>query len=186
MKIYTSLPTDLPPTGLSIGTFDGVHLGHRALFKRLLAIAPVATVLTFSNHPLEILKPNEAPPLLTPLPQKLRLLEACGLDAVIAIPFTAEFAFLTYADLLARFPLTHLILGEGDAFGKNREGDQAHLLRLALERKFCVEYLPKITIDGDVVSSRRIRALLASGDPEAASRLLGYSATDLLRLGSYV
>lgn len=173
MKIYTSIPSDLPPTALTIGTFDGVHLGHRTLLKRLRECGSHSTVLTFTNHPLEILSPPHVPVLLTSLPEKLSLLEECGVDTVIAIPFTQELAALSYEAFIAQFRLTHLILGAGDAFGKNREGSPANLIRLSKEKGFSVEFLDKVLLDGQPISSRRIRAALSSNDFETAARLLG-------------
>jgi riboflavin kinase/FMN adenylyltransferase len=173
MKRYTAIPSDLPPTALTIGTFDGVHLGHRALLKHLLSLSSHTTVLTFSNHPLDVLNPSKAPQLLTPLPLKLELLEKCGIHAVIAIPFTQAFASLTYDALLAHFSLTHLLLGAGSVFGRNREGTPANLLRLAQARGFILEYIQKTTWESQPISSQRIRSALAIGDRETAERLLG-------------
>ena len=173
MKVYTQIPDNLPPTALTIGNFDGVHLGHQALLKRLKERASYTTVLTFTNHPLEILKPEAAPPLLTPLPPKLSLLEELGIDAVIALSFTQELASLPYDLFLQPFPLTHLILGTGEAFGKNREGTPENVLRLAAQRGFIAEYIDKILMDGEPISSRHIRALIQAGDLKTASLLLG-------------
>ena len=173
MKTYNAIPTDLPPTALALGTFDGVHLGHRHLFQQLCKAAPHTTLLTFSNHPLEILMPTQAPSLLTPLPRKLHLLEAFPIDVVIAIPFTQEFARLSYEELLSLFPLTHLFLGEGDAFGANREGTPPHLARLSLTRGFSLTYVPKLFLDGSPISSQRIRQAIQAHNWHLASRLLG-------------
>ncbi len=173
MKHYTTIPFDLPPTALTIGTFDGIHLGHQALLQRLRECASHTTVLTFTNHPLEILRAGPPPQLLLSLPEKLALLETLGIDSVIAIPFTLEIANLSYQEFLKPFHLTHLLLGTGDAFGKNREGNLANLTRLAAEKKFALISVDKIALDGQPISSRRIRAALAANDLELASRLLG-------------
>jgi riboflavin kinase/FMN adenylyltransferase len=173
MKVYTSIPEDLPPCALAIGTFDGVHLGHRALLKKLTEASSETVILTFSNHPLEILNPAYAPKLLTPLSEKIDLLEHLGVRSAIAIPFTASLAALTYEDFLRPFPLTHLFLGAGDSFGKNREGNPANLLALSRKRNFKLLYIDKSILAGEPISSSRIRSALAAQNYELASLLLG-------------
>ena len=173
MKIYTAIPSEPSPTALAVGTFDGVHLGHLALLKRLREVSPHCTVLTFSNHPFEILRPGKAPSPIIPLAEKLSLFEQCGIDAAIAIPFTQEIASLSYEAFLKPFSLTHLLLGSGDAFGKGREGNLENLLCLSEERGFKLSYVDKVLLDGQPISSRRIRTALAANDLELASRLLG-------------
>lgn len=172
MKIYTQIPASLPPTGLTLGTFDGVHLGHQVLLRALKKMAPFVTVVTFSNHPLEVLK-KEAPLPICGFNERIGLLKEIGIDALIILPFTSEFASLSYSDFLSPFPITHLYLGEGAAFGKNREGTRENITAYAARRGFEVLYLPKVILDGEVVSSRRIRTAISSGDLELVSRLLG-------------
>lgn len=174
MKIYSEIPQDLPRTALTIGTFDGVHIGHQALLTRLKNCFSHATVLTFTNHPLEILKPDQAPKLLTSISVKLELLEKYGIDVAITIPFTKELANLTYEAFLDPFPLAYLVLGADTAFGKNREGNRANILKLAQTRGFKVEYLEKVLFDGEPVSSRRIRTAIANKDFNTAKQLLGH------------
>ncbi len=172
MKIYSAIPSDLPKTGLTIGTFDGVHLGHRALLKALKEKAPFVTVVTFTNHPQEAFG---SPPVIQicSLEKRLSLLEALGVDAAIAIPFTLEFASTPFDRFLQKFSLSCLVLGEGSAFGKGREGTRENVTTFAEKEGFIVEYLPKVLLDGEPVSSRRIRAALANRDFELSSRLLG-------------
>lgn len=163
----------LPKTALTIGFFDGVHLGHQALLKRLREVGKHTTLLTYSNHPSTILHAKERP-LLISLPQKLELL-APFVDALITIPFTLEFASTSYNDLLSQFSLSHLILGEGSAFGKNREGNEAAIRAYAKKHQFEVEYLPKLKINNEPVSSTRIRSCLAAGNTALAQQLLGHN-----------
>lgn len=172
MKLYLSFPKNLPRTALTIGTFDGVHLGHQSIFKRMQKLSPHTTVLTFLNHPCALLKPP-APPLLTHFPLKLSLLASFGIDAIIALPFTSEFASLTYDALLQNFDLSHLVLGADSAFGKHREGTPSNIQRYAKGRSFTVEYLPKFSLDNIPISSSRIRKAIISGDLALATRLLG-------------
>lgn len=173
MKIYTAVPSDLPPTALAIGTFDGFHLGHQALVRALKKEGSHTTIFTFSNHPLEIIKPDKSPKLLISLPEKINLIEQFQVDALIAIPFTKEIASLSYEEFLSPFSLTHLFLGQGDAFGKNREGHPENLLRLAKKRNFKLTVVDKTLFNGEPISSSRIRAAITSNDFELASQLLG-------------
>lgn len=174
MNIYPSIPASLPPTALAIGFFDGVHRGHRALLDVLKKSGSHCTVLTFIQHPFSVLKTDKAKPcLLTPWPLKLALMEPCGIDAVILLPFTAEFAATSYDALLSHFSLTHLVLGEGDSFGKNREGNPENLARYAAEKRFSLQYVPKTRIENEIVSSSAIRKNIGEGNLAAAARLLG-------------
>ncbi len=155
---------------LTIGFFDGVHLGHQALLKRLRQ-HPHATILTFSNHPQSVFRPP-APPLILPLEEKVTLLKLFA-DEVIVLPFTPEFAETTYNDLLSQFDLSHLILGSGSLFGKNREGNEANVRAYAQKKGFIVEYIPKVLFHNEPVSSSRIRRAMAAGDTPLAHQLLG-------------
>lgn len=158
-------------TAMTIGFFDGVHLGHQEILKLLRKRNSHATILTFSNHPRSIIKPP-APPLLIPLSQKIDLLKQYA-DEVILLPFTMELAATPYEELLSRFDLSHLILGAGSAFGRNREGNETNLRELAKKKGFTVEYAPKLLLDGEPISSSRIRKAIASNELTLATRLLG-------------
>jgi riboflavin kinase/FMN adenylyltransferase len=157
-------------TALTIGFFDGVHLGHQALL-RLLRAQPHATILTFSNHPQSLFNPP-APELLIPLSEKVALLKHYA-DEVIVLPFTLEFAATPFDKLLSQFDLSHLILGTGSAFGKNREGHETNVRHYAKSRNIPVEYIPKLLLHGEPISSSRIRRALAAGDLNLAHQLLG-------------
>jgi hypothetical protein len=162
----------IPTTSLhafTIGTFDGVHLGHQALIQKLKATGKPTAVLTFSAHPLKTLKPEIAPLLITPLPIKLMLLKEQGIALTIAIPFSAKFATTSFSQLLASLPLSHLILGEGSAFGYNREGSEKNVLLWGKENHVSIEYLEK-TIPA---SSQKIREAIVTGDLALAEQLLG-------------
>lgn len=157
-------------TALTIGFFDGVHLGHQALLKRLRK-HPHATILTFSNHPQDVIKPP-APPLLIPFSEKIALLNDYA-DEVIVLPFTAAFAETSYDELLSQFDLAHLILGTGSVFGKNREGNEANVRKYADARGIKVEYVEKFLYQNEPVSSSRIRKALNEGNITLAHQLLG-------------
>jgi riboflavin kinase/FMN adenylyltransferase len=183
MQIYTdlnALPHSHSPSGLTIGTFDGVHLGHQALFKALRTqITPQGnlTVLTFSNHPADLFAHRAPSPLLTTTEHKLKLLEKAGVDTCIVIPFTPEFAAQSFSAFLTKLKeqlsLTHLLLGIGASFGKDRQGDEPQVRALAQTLNFSVDYLPKVMIDNLPVSSGRIRKHLVKGEFAAVEALLG-------------
>lgn len=155
-------------TALTIGFFDGVHVGHQSLLKKLRE-CPHTTILTFTNHPAAAFG-KEPPPLLIPFEEKLSLLKPYA-DELIIIPFTREFARTTYENLLAQFELSHLILGQGAAFGKNREGTEEKLR--SKPRSFLLEYIPKVFIDSEPVSSSRIRQAIAEKNHPLITQLLG-------------
>lgn len=157
-------------TALTIGFFDGVHLGHQAILRRLRQ-CPHATILTFSNHPQSLFHPPP-PPLILPFEEKITRLKLYA-DEVLAIPFTFEFAATPYDELLSRFELSHLIFGIGSAFGKNREGDETQVRKYAQKKGIVVEYIPKVLFEGEPISSSRIRRALQSGQIHLAQQLLG-------------
>lgn len=159
-------------TALTIGFFDGVHLGHRELLRHLRK-HPHATILTFSNHPKEILAPP-APTLLLPHHEKMALLKQYA-DLVVVLPFTRELAETPFDTLLSRFELSHIVLGAGSAFGKGREGNEARVRDYAKARGITVEYIPKFLLDGQPVSSSRIRKIIGEGELILANQLLGKS-----------
>lgn len=180
------LPADLPDADrgahLSIGNFDGVHLGHRALLAAVLATARAArrpaAALTFEPHPPRILRPESAAPLITPLDEKIRQLESTGLDLLLILPFSRDLSLLTPRQFVER--ILHRGLGAGAVhegqnfrFGHRHAGDVAALEALGREFAFAVHVHPPVVVRGEVVSSSRIRELVAAGRVERAARLLG-------------
>jgi riboflavin kinase/FMN adenylyltransferase len=176
------LAWDVAAPVVGMGTLDGVHRAHQALLARVRERAAgtggTPAVLTFARHPLEVVRPAEAPPLITALPLKLRMLEGLGIAAVVALEFTPAMASLPAATfveqaLVERLHVAGVCVGYDFGFGRGREGNPALLERLGRRLGFWVEVLPPVSVDGEVVSSRSIRALLRAGDVERAQRLLG-------------
>jgi riboflavin kinase/FMN adenylyltransferase len=173
---------DVPGAVLGMGTLDGVHVGHQGLLERVaaqaMAIGGTPAVLTFAQHPLEVVRPEQAPALITPLPLKLALLERLGMAAAVVIHFTPAVAALE-ADVFVERALVDglrvrgLCVGYDFGFGRGRKGNVALLQELGRRRDFWVEVVPAITMDGQVVSSRLIRSLLAGGRVDEAQRFLG-------------
>ena len=157
------------PRRVAIGTFDGVHLGHQAV------IEGADTVLTFEPHPLEIIHPAALPKLITPFPVKRDVIEGLGVRELVIIPFDERFAHLPAEEfiehvLIERLAATHVSVGENFRFGAKAKGDPA---MLGGRPEFETRVLPLVEVDGETVSSTRIRALVAAGDMESARRCLG-------------
>ena len=162
-------------TGLAIGVFDGVHLGHQAVVRSLEG---KVAALTFEPHPLAIIAPDRLPPRLTTLEQKLDLLRALGTVVVVAVKFDSdlrELSSLAFVDELGRiFPdLQHVAIGEGWTFGRNREGNAGRLSELAQAHDFTVKAIAPVELDGAPVSSTRVREAISQRRFTAAARLLG-------------
>jgi riboflavin kinase / FMN adenylyltransferase len=177
-----AVPEDLGPAVVTVGMFDGVHRGHRALLDRVAAEAAArglpAAAVTFDRHPLAVLRPGSEPPLLTTLDRKVDLLGEAGMDAVLVLAFTKElsevgaeaFAAEVLFDTLAA---RAVVVGENFRFGHKAAGDPALLAELGRPRGVEVVAMP-LHADGDqVVSSTRVRAELAAGDVAAAAASLG-------------
>lgn len=166
---------------LTIGVFDGVHLGHKKLLSKLKKEASkndlMTGVITFSQHPQEVISPQTRLPNLTDLDQRRELLKNEGIDIVIILPFDAEMAKLSarqfITSLKKHLRLRSLVIGPDFALGKSREGDAAALRTLGQEMGFTVTVVPPMKINGEVVSSTAIRAALTKGDMEKAHRLFG-------------
>jgi len=164
-------------TGLAIGVFDGVHLGHQAVVRSLEG---KVAALTFEPHPLAIIAPDRVPPRLTTLEQKVAYLRAQGTVAVIAVKFDAalrELSPASFVDEIARiFPdLKHVAIGKSWSFGRNREGNAARLAELASAHGFEVKAIAPVQLDGAAVSSTRIREAIFQRRFDEAARLLGRS-----------
>lgn len=166
---------------LTIGVFDGVHLGHQRILNDLTAGAHAngapAVVLTFYPHPVEVLRgPRNNFYLMTP-EAKAQQLELMGVDILITQPFSIEFSKTPARDFVTqlkdRLDLKELWIGHDFALGHNREGDFATLQKFGAEMAFGVHAIAAVEVDGDPVSSSRIRALLAKGNVQSAARLLG-------------
>ena len=170
---------------MTIGAYDGVHLGHQAVIRATQAAAARfgarTALVTFDPHPAYVLRPESAPKLLTDLEQKLDLLEACGVDTVVVVPFDQEAAQETAEDFVARVVVSGLqaravVVGADFHFGKARGGNVARLKELGGLHGFEVEglqLLPKPDGSTDAVSSTAIRRALADGDVTGAARQLG-------------
>jgi riboflavin kinase/FMN adenylyltransferase len=169
------------PVFLAIGVFDGVHLGHRAVIERALGDAQSgggnAVVVTFDPHPARILRPEKAPRLLTSTPHKLRIVRSLGVEHILALPFTPDFAATEPAifirDLAAACRLREVCVGHEWCFGKNRAGNLALLDQLGHELGFDEVGVPAVQIGGEVVSSTLVRGAIEAGDLAKAARFLG-------------
>lgn len=185
-----AIPVLTQPCGLTIGSFDGVHLGHQALLKRLREKLPadgILVVFTFSNHPAHHFASHTPLPLICPPLQKAKLLAEYGADMVILIPFTADFSQILFDQFLSRLKeklgFTQLVLGTGATFGRYKEGNEENVKRIAPKLGFEAEYLPKLTLQGAPISSGRIRSLIAQGALHEVQTYLGrpYSLLGHLR-----
>ena len=169
MKI-TQLPDAEPrPRRVAVGTFDGVHRGHRAV------IEGADTVLTFEPHPVSVISPGNEPKLLTTLQRKAELVATLGVRELVVIPFDREFASRSAQEfiddvLAGRLGATHVSVGENFHFGNRAQGD-AGLLRA--DPRFETRVAPLLEVDGEIVSSSHIRGLVAGGALEYAGTLLG-------------
>jgi len=166
---------------LTIGVFDGVHLGHRYLISQLKELARQqglhSGVVTFRQHPQKVLPPQTRLPFLTSLAQRTKLLENEGVEAIITLSFTPELARLSarqFLGLLQKYlRMRGVVIGPDFALGQNREGNTETLRRLGQEMGFSVTVVSPITIDGEVVSSTAIRKALAQGNMKQVQNLLG-------------
>lgn len=163
-----------PASAVTVGTFDGVHRGHRFVVDRLVHAAHArglrSVLVTFEPHPLRVVNPAAAPQLLTTADEKREALAAAGLDDVAVVPFDAALAALEadqFVDqiLLGRFAMRELFVGHDHGFGRGRSGDAATLARMGRDRGFSVHVVPPVSgRDGRPVSSTSIRRAIAGGD----------------------
>jgi riboflavin kinase/FMN adenylyltransferase len=169
---------------LAIGVFDGVHLGHQQVIRQTIADArqheALAVALTFDRHPNSVVAPEHAPALIYSLPQKLRAIESIGVDAALLIEFTKNFSRKTgeafIRELVRDFGAIHSVcVGSEFTFGHKRSGNVELLRRLGGEFKFQVHGLAALALDGETVSSTRIRNCIRAGDLDSASQMLGRS-----------
>lgn len=176
------LEDDYPSPAVAVGTFDGVHLGHREILGHVVRRARreggTAVVFTFARHPLEVVNPSKAPPLITPLSIKQDIIAALGVDLMIVATFTPRLAATPPHDfvktyLVDRLRARFVCVGYDFAFGNARVGSPELLRKLGEEHRFGLDVVPAMTADGQVVSSTLIRGLLAAGEVRQAARYLG-------------
>ena len=170
------------PTVLTLGVFDGLHLGHQLIMstvvERARALGAVPTVITFDPHPRAVLHPESAPPLLQTFDQKIEAFSVLGVEQAIVVRFTEEFARLEAEDFLRdvvrdRLHAAEVYLGRGFAFGRNREGNIELLRKVSRQLGFRAEEVREVRLRGQRISSSRIRELLAEGRVNLARRMLG-------------
>ncbi|MEI8089826.1 MAG: riboflavin biosynthesis protein RibF [Opitutaceae bacterium] len=188
----TSLPAR--PVHLAIGMFDGVHLGHRSVIEAAVQSAKrcggIAAVLTFAPHPSVLLRPANATPLIMDIQTKAAWLQQLGVELLIVEPFTPNYAKLAAEEFLphlrSHLPLLAAVyVGENWRFGQARRGDVALLITEGHRLEIGVFSAPRVNLDGEPISSTRIRTLLSVGDVVNANRLLGhtYSARGVITAG---
>jgi riboflavin kinase/FMN adenylyltransferase len=170
------------PTVLTLGVFDGLHLGHQLVMstvvERAKAIGAVPTVITFDPHPRAVLHPESAPPSLQTLDQKVEGFSVLGIEQTIVINFTKEFSLIKAEDFLReivkeRLQAKEVYLGQGFAFGHAREGHIDLLRRVSRELDFVADEVPEVRLRHQRVSSSKIRKLLSEGKVNLARRMLG-------------
>ena len=182
----TASSTAFPRLGqgavITVGTFDGVHLGHRDLLSRVADRAAERTLssllVTFDPHPLEIVNPSAAPLLLTSISEKLEVIAETGLDYAVVVPFTRRLASLDPSAfvkrlLLDRYCVRELLIGHDHGFGRGRAGDIHMLRELGRRHGFAVEVVDAVAVDGVPVSSSAIRRAVSYGDLDDAAKMLG-------------
>lgn len=182
-----AIPADWPASAVSIGKFDGVHAGHRAVITELKSLAEhdglAAVVVTFDRHPLALLSPADCPKTLVSVGQKLDLLAETGVDATLVLEFNEALATLPPEEfiesiLVRGLHARHVLVGSDFRFGAKGAGDVALLQRLGSRYGFDVRSIDDVKPDNERrVSSTWIRQLLVAGDVRAASRLLGHVPT---------
>ena len=184
MKVFESLDiseTFVNPV-LTIGNYDGIHLGHRTIIEvvrmKAAELGGTTMLMTFNPHPLQILKPEKGLPSIAPLEEKKALIEETGIDVLFIVPFTPAFSQIGAEDfvkdiLVRRLGIKGLVIGYDFAFGKGGGGKPETLARLAQSCGFFLEVVEPVTIDGEKVGSNRIRKLVREGDLERANAFLG-------------
>jgi riboflavin kinase/FMN adenylyltransferase len=188
------ITTKFTNTIITLGNFDGIHLGHQELIKMVIKRAretgALGLVVTFRPHPLKVLAPEKCPPLISIYEEKIQLFEMLGIDVLVKIPFSLEFSSMTPTDFVKNILCDllggkEIFVGYNYRFGKNRDGN-IHMLRdLGEQLGFRVREVEQVSLDSEVISSTKIRHLLKEGEVEHAARLLGrhYAITGIVVQG---
>ncbi len=182
IRDLNELDSPLKNPVLTIGNFDGVHKGHLALFdkvkQRAHAIEGHSVVMTFDPHPIKIMRPEDAPPLITPTQQKIKLIEQSGIDVLICLSFSREFSQITAEQfvkdiLIEKIGIKELVVGYDYSFGRGREGNIELLKELGNHYNYRVHVVGPVKVGDHLVSSTSIRNLVMEGKLEEARHLLG-------------
>ena len=178
----SALPPSVSGTVVTVGTFDGVHRGHREVLEEIAERARlrsrVSVLVTFDRHPLEIVRPEEAPPLLTTPDEKKEILAQSGLDSVAFLPFTKDLSRYRpheFVDcvLVRRYRVAELVIGYDHGFGRSRSGDVQTLREAGRRHGFDVDVVAEVDVGGEAISSTRIRRAVTEGRVQDAARGLG-------------
>jgi riboflavin kinase/FMN adenylyltransferase len=178
----SEIPAGLPESSVTIGKFDGIHLGHQQLIAETIESAEehslIPVVVTFDRHPHSILSPGTEPQALIGSMQKAELLEEAGIELVLNLPFDEYLSKLTPEQFVKTVLVDALkarivTIGEGFRFGVDQQGDVETLRNLGVQLGFMVKVIPNYLVDGEVVSTSKIRSLLLEGNVVAAAKLLG-------------
>jgi riboflavin kinase/FMN adenylyltransferase len=187
MKVYRSLaeiPPDFGPSALTIGNFDGVHLGHRRILRQLKALAEARgwkpSALTFDPHPTRVVAPHRAPLLMTSPERRAELMEEEGVEQVVILPFTRELAALSPEEfvrglLVEKLGVRAVLVGDNFRFGNRQSGNVAVLTELGRGLGFETIIVPAVEWRGHIVSSSGVRQLIAAGDAALAARWLQHA-----------
>lgn len=164
------------PCNITIGVFDGLHLGHRLILKKLKEKKGLSIVITFENHPLDILNPEIKIKTIYNLDEKLELLKSFDIDIALLIKFSKKFASLSYLDFLkelkSRFAFKYLVVGDDVKIGKNQEGNKDKIKSLENVLDFKTEFIEKVKYENKVISSNWIRELIDEENYSLVSKLL--------------
>ncbi len=181
-RALDQVPAGFGPSALTIGNFDGVHRGHTRILREVVEIARArswkAVALTFDPHPTKIVAPERAPRLLTTLATRLALLEDCGLDAVLVLPFTAQVARLAPEEfvrgiLVESLHARAIVVGGNFRFGRGQAGNVETLQTCGARYGFEVRIVEPVVVRGKIVSSSLLRRLIAEGSVSRATKILG-------------
>jgi riboflavin kinase/FMN adenylyltransferase len=172
-------------TAVTIGVFDGVHLGHRRILEELIARRESGRVqsawaITFDPHPLVVTHSREAPPILTTVAERIELMSKFGLDGVFVLPFDEATARIEYRDFIQRYfidamDMREVVMGYDLRFGHKREGSPERVAEEGARRGFAVTVVPPVYIDAEKISSTNIRRALQAADLERANHLMGHA-----------
>jgi len=180
---YENVPTGAQGASVAIGNFDGVHIGHQALIaharEAAMRLGARTGAVVFEPHPREFFQPARPLFTLTPIAQKLKLLEAYGVDITFVLPFARELAQMSADEfvervLVAGLGIRHVVIGHNFLFGRSRAGNAQQMIDLGKRFGFGVSVVPPVGDGGEVYSSSAVRAELAQGDVEGAAEMLGH------------